>query len=536
MATMFNISEREPANKTIGMGWLKPSIGQTFIYINDVWVPIAGGEAQTLYYPLTILISGKNRTLDIDNDTFQKVDNLTSAIDTCGFTLTGDKPAPGEEVIVFQKSSESDTEPEKIFGGEIVTCPQKEIAPGSGTFEYEINCADYSRRLKKRLVTESYTDKTCKYIVDDLIDSYQPEFTTNNVQTGDTIDYISFDHKDVFQCIEEIAELTGQDWYVDYEKDIHLFSLETNTAPYTLDDDISISGRHKDLNIEVDKTQLRNRIFVQGGYYFSNVWEQEETADGIQTSFVCKYEPFTPIKVYVDTGAGYVEKTLGIDNVETSGKDFVINQVEKVIKNLDYATLSNGHKIKITYRYKIPISTEDSDTVSISNLKKLEGGDGYYDYHIVDVLLETLDAAHRRASAELEEYADCLISGSFITDQSGYRSGQLLTVNMSLRGYTNKTYLIQNVTMIKMAGENNFEYQITFATKLKGLTELLREMLDRGKEIVIRPDEVLSDLLKITGDNMTISHADPTFEEHTPPFQYGPGGSPQGRYNEAQYG
>jgi len=525
---LFDFSISKPVDNDTGKGWINPQNGQVYIRLGDNWIPFAGGDPAT-FKKITIFIKGIDKTAIVRAKSLSITDAITSQVDTCSFILDDldgtNRPHEGDEVIIYYGDP-----PVKIFAGEIQSAPQSQICPG--TYKYSVSCADYSRMLDKKRVVETYSDKSCKYIIEDIIASYAPEFTTFNVQDGPTIYYIAFNYKTPMDCLRELARLSGFDWYVDYDMDIHFFASETNSAPYELNETAS-SGRFKNLQIRIDKSQLRNRIYVRGGYYLSSLFEQEIVADGEQLEFPLAYEPHAPLSVYVDT----VEKSLGIDNIDTAGKDFVYNATEKTIKNLDLAGLTDGQVLKVKYRYKIPIIVIEDDEDSQAALKAMEGGDGIYEYLIVDESLGTLEAARDRVQAELRQYANALIEGSFITDQDGYRSGQLLPVNIPTRGIESQ-YLIQTVTK-KSIGGGYLEYSVKFATLLTGLTDFLISLWQASQKIYSRDDEVqdttLDEILQKT-DALALTHAVPAFAEFTPPFQYGPGGSPQGIWNESQWG
>ena len=538
MANLFFITPNNPGTSTQGKHWFNTATGQVYAWLNDTWQPKVAGESYTFSYnyPLTVFINGIDRTQFIDNDSISFSDNLTEIINTCSFTLFDwhniIKPNEGEEVIVYFKETPSAI-PVKIFAGEITETPQSSIAPGLLKFEYDIRCSDYGKKLQKELVVESYINQYAGDIIKNLVSLYAPDFTYANVQTGIQIAFIGFNYKSLSECIREIAKLTGYDWYVDYDKDIHFFSKETNIAPYQLTENIATTGHYKDLKISVDKSQLRNNVIVRGGIYLSDLYIQERTADGVQLSFSTDYFPRTPVSVYVDTGGGYVLKTLGIDNINTSGFDFVVNYNEKVIKNLDYPMLSAGHKIKFTYKYDVQLMAQASDESSIALIQSIEGGTGIYSHIINDQTIVSIETAEARAVAELEIYANPLVSGSFQTDQNNYKSGQLLTVDMTNWGF-NASYLIQKIRG-KFRSDLRFQYDITFATRLKGLTQFLTDLFDAGKQIIVRENEIIHDLAKLPKETITLS-AIKLYEEITPPYKWGPGITGQeGKWNEAEW-
>jgi hypothetical protein len=527
------ISPTTPTNCYTGRIWIEPLAG-----ITNVWIKLGTGReliAQTLI-PYNLFNSTKDRLFVIDGlDKTEYIEANTLMInkildeaDTCDFGVIGFKPLVGQEVEVYDKISGSFV---KRYGGEIIGVTQERT--GKAQYGYDVTCNDYSESGKKKLVAETYTNMYAGEIIKDLVNNYAEEIGTYFVDYGNLLPKYQFNYMYPFDCIAELAELQGWGWYVDVDRNIHFTSKTSTVAPHTLTDNLADS-EYSDLTIRPDKTQLKNKVIVRGGYYLSEVYTQERIADGTQVSFQLDYEAYTPIEVSVDVGAGYVLHTLGIDNIDDAGKDFVYNFNEKVIKNLDHAVLSAGNKIKITYTYKIPVLVEQSRQDSIDAMKLYEGGDGIYEYLIVDENIQSKATALKRAVAELDTYGNPLVEGSFVTTQMGYEPGQLLTINIPSRGI-NEQYLIQqvNATAISM---DTYEFEVIFATTLLGLHRFLMGLLDATKSAYDRGDEILSKLGYIT-DSFTLSDSIASTEIRVPstrPYTYGVDAD-SGRYSLASY-
>ena len=513
------VSESEPGSNYCNTGqmWIKPSIGQAYLRIGNNWTPFASGAAVQYEHSPTVMIRGLNKTEKTVGN-FQKQDLLTSQIDSCSFGYEdidgGYKPEKGDEVFWFYREEETDT-PVKIFSGRIESAPQELINEAIKKYRYNVRCVDYSADLNKRMVVESYTNKTCAYIINDLINNYATDFSTHNVQTGFTVNFISWNYKPISECIKELCDLSGglYDYYVDEDRDIHFFQKETNDAPYELNETTETGAMYHALNIEIDKSQLRNRVFVRGGYYLSNNFTQEIVADGEQKEFLLAYPPRTAAGGAIEVYVNDVQKTLGTDFLHISGYDFVVNYVEKLIKNLDLAALSAGDVLKVIYRYDVPILVRNDDEASQADVRLIEGGNGVYEMQpIVDASISTLEQARVRAAAELLKYSVPIVSGDFITNKYGYRSGQYLTINLPSRGI-NDIYMI--VEVITYTVGNMMEYQVFFASKRsKGLTELLVELIDKKNEIITREDEVLQELCKVS-DSVGITETALNYSEPT---------------------
>ena len=535
---MYVVSETEPLAPEEGKAWYKPSLAAVYKFLSGAWIPWAGGSKSiTFDVGLNIYIRGVKRNSNIDNESFVKKDNLTYRVDTCKFILWDDtsgqtiRPSQGDNVEVFWWK-DGDITATKIFGGEIINMPQTERAPGSNKYNYNISCRDHGGRLKKDLVVEVYEDKTCKEIIDDLVLRYATEFSTGGVETGVKIKYISWNYKTVDRCIGELAKLTGYDWYVDENKVIHFFISGSKSAPYTITDDITTSGKYKNLKINVDKSQYRNRVFLQGGFYMSNDFTDVQTigSDPEEKSWTVRYKPYKADSEAIEIYINGAPKTLGIDGIDETGKDFLINQSEKNVKALDYVPVA-GNILKLIYKYKVPILVKTDSDKYQSEVQTIEGGDGIYEYRFADKNIETIEAAVDRAEAELKQFAPPVIKGSFRTSDSGYRSGQLLNVNCPTRGYTDRQFLIQSVTT-KVLGKSTLEYSIVFATRLKSFEEYLIELHQGSaqQEIIIREGEILQKLKDFVTEQIIMT--DDVFRKDTGlPYEWGPGGDRQAKWN-----
>jgi hypothetical protein len=535
-----SISFVPPTLAPTGKMWIKPLDGEAasvYRKFGDEWVFLCSAPDIVVNVgPVIVLVNGHDWTSYVQQGTVAPVDSLTKLVDTCDFVINdldgNHKPIEGMEVHVFRQVSPG-TDPVLWFGGNIVSAPQGRLVYGK--YQYAVSCNDHSMALQKRLVNGTYDNMTAGEIATAIIRDYAPELGTAFIDDGPLISLISFSYQYPDQCLNTLCEKTGMDFYVDPEKNVHMFTYETNIAPYELNEDSS-GGTYRDLVIVPDISQLRNRIIVRGGYELSQLYtEDTRLAFANQTAFDLKHVPFAPVSFYVNG----VLKTLGVENIDRSGVDFIVNQSNKVIKCLDHAPLSNTDTYYATYKYQLPIFCQVDDEESIANMKAITEGDGVYEFVIVDQTIETKAAAKMRAIAEKDMYGNPLVAGSFITSQWGYHSGQVLTINLPSRNI-NTSVLVQRVSAQDM-GAGIFEFTVEFATKLKGLTSFLLYLFDNGKKVFDRTDEILT-LFKITKDSVTVTDSVPIpslRDVDSNPFVYSADDEStpnRGRYNLAIYG
>jgi len=459
-------------------------------------------------------------------------DSITNEANTASFMIYDtyvNKPNEGDAVDITKGGL-------RIFAGRVVSIESEKL---SGTeFIFTIECIDWQGDLDKRLVTEVYEGKTLNYIIDDINTTYLTGFTINNIPaTGPTINRIQFNYQQVSEVFTALAEFVEYDWYVDYDRDIHFFQIDTNYAPLDLLDN---GTEFYDLIINPDNTQIANKVWVRGGEYLSDAYAQDPiTAIAAQKQFPLVYKPHN-ISATLDQGGGAALVTIGIQFVdeEDGTFDFLVNYNEKLLKVDESAGgtykdgLDAGDILAITYQYETPVISVVEDISSQNALKLIEGGDGKHEKYIIDKTIETIDQSRERGYAELALYADPIIEGSFSSHYPGWASGQRLHINLTDRGI-NAYYMIREVE-IEAIGGDQFIYHITFATSLQGFTWMLIKILDQLKPKDDRTDAIIDQITPYT-ETITPSDAAAGSTLTTPPYEYGGGGSPQGVYNESEY-
>ena len=440
----------------------------------------------------SITIGGVDRTADVINQSVVVEDTANEKASTCNFKLIdlsgSGSPATDDEVVITLADST------KLFGGFVIGVKLQKLS--TGVVSYDINCIDYTYILDRYLAHRSYSDSTDAEIIADLISRYCVGLgiTTTNVIEGVTIDSIKFNYVQISQAIKRIAQLTGRNWYIDYDKDIHYFPLTTNVAPFDID---SSNNEYTNLQISKDTSQLKNRVYVRGGTKLSDPTTYSVKGDGAARQFNL---PDKPHDVTITVNG--VAKTLGIKNIDTSGYQYYLNFQEKYIEQDSGQTiLATTDTLAVTYTYDIPILVAVEDTASII-------ANGVKEFAIFDKTIDTTQAARDRASAELTDYANDIIEGSFTTLTTGFRSGQYVNINLSDYGIDDE-YLVQKVVAGSI-GAGVFNYTISLASnKTLGIIRFLIQLLENNRNLIELDDnEVVDELLQVQDSLLSDSLTD----------------------------
>lgn len=457
---------------------------------------------------LTLTIGGANFLPQYKTGSARITAQLQNRGDVLTMSLTRktgqDAPQEGTEII-FKDGSRF------LFGGFITRVQPTEYGVGS-LFVYEIEATDYTYVAINKNAQEVYENMTLGAIVEDLMTNYVDSgysLTTNNVDTGPTIETVSFNHINLRKCFEKLAALTGYEWWFDYEKDLHFKSPSSDIAPEEIND---TDHNHENLNISVDISQVRNSIVVRGGHEESaSFFQQTFVANGEAREWILRDKPKTMEYIKVNG----VSKVVGVDpldNEDEASFDFLFNFQEKFIRcSSSFTTPADGDLIEVSYKYEVPIIILLQNASSIIAMKALEGGDGVHDFTIVESSIKSKAEARARASKELIEYGNPMVTGNFVTRtgllQSGsyFIPGQDLTVYSPAWGIdTASTYKIQEVvtTMVEDGTNIEYNYNVRFGGKLINATTFLESVA--GQENPIFETEEI-DTIKAITETLTLT-------------------------------
>ena len=447
-------------------------------------------------------------------------------------------PREGSE-IVFKDGSRF------LFGGYISRIMPEETGEGQ-LFSYAVEASDYSYILNNKIAKRAYTNQTLADIVGDLMSTYVDAsygFTVTNVATGPTIDSITFDHISTRKCLHKLQKLTGYVWWVDYEKNLFFQLPSADAAPEQITDSTS---NFQDISISYDTSQVRNAVTVIGsdeGEQSATTVVETFTGDGETRAWELDDKPSSISSIKING----VSKQFSLDLNERDTDVFVYSFSGQSFRLTDAQTTPAGptpgpaDSIVITYYPRIPIIVEKEDTDSIAFFAAKDGGDGVYEHTVKEASITSKATASVRALQELDEFAMPLVNGQFSTRTSLlsggsiFAPGQYLTVNLPTYDIdTDSAFLIQevNVTMEENSGTTEYIYRVRFGGKLTGVREFLESLASETAEVQ-NVTEILT--LEKLSDAFELEDQAPTHEIFTPPFQYGPAGSPQGRWNLSEW-
>jgi hypothetical protein len=396
----------------------------------------------------------------------------------------------------------------KEFAGHVSKVRNKNLQQLKNVL-YDVDCFDYTKEFDRRAINDSWTNFTAKQIIDEFVREVvnvglTDTFTTSNVETGSVFAKASAPFENPVSLMQRLADQDGGfSWWIDYNRVINYKAFQSDVAPFSLN---TISNNFNNLTITTDLTRTKNRQVFLGGLEDSLTYTNEfHKGDGSKREWVLRAK-FSDLSIAVGTNSSSMSTASVLpDNLyEETAADYFSNYTMQSVRQAETTpTLDTTSLIRFTYKEKIPINVLDENPTSINALKALGFGDGVLEGRpITDKSIDSRAAAEDLTRAELLKFANPLLNASFVTEQRGLKSGQSIRITDNNRN-VNQDFLIQRVSARSYAGDR-FVYNVTCASTLFGLTELIQKLLKQGSKVEL-DSNIQIDLLKLLNEKVSMT-------------------------------
>lgn len=440
---------------------------------------------------IILKVNSIDKSDKVDWQSVQKEEVLTREPDSLRFRLRNYptqtyRPAIGDDITLFEDAI-------KIFGGVVIDTT--EIIDGDLKY-FEVKCKDYTHTLGKILVAKTYTNLSANAIIADIVANFTDgSFTTTNVNAPTIIQKIVLNYLSVPQALQKLAETLGNyDWYVDYDKDIHFFQATSISAPFALTD-TSQNYLWNSLEINTNLSQLRNHIIIRGGDVEGTQVDNTQVADGTQRAFFVGYSlnNFTAEKAFAATPTTFFFLTVGRDGVDSpTSFNALYNPNDGLLIFPDATKPAVNDRIRTTGIPIFPLIAEKIDVIS-------QGQFGDFQYLIVNKTIRSRPAASQLADAELIKYAQPTHTASFVTHNSGLRTGQTINISSIKRNFT-RNYKIERITTnLRTPDKLSHQIDCIAVGESVSMVDILNKLLIKNvsDQIEIGENEVVDRLFSV---------------------------------------
>jgi len=413
---------------------------------------------------------------------------------------TVDHPPFATTVEVGQVVEIRDETGSLIFAGTIDSIDE-EIDPAETVRFKRVACVDYNQIADRHLVAYVYQpdDLTPTLYAGDVIKDIVSRFfvfggvtegiDTSNVKDGPEIEKFVFNYVPASQAFDDIADLTGYVWYIDYEKKLYFTPRDKYEAP------IVIGGKTqnwRNMKITESRDLYRNRQIVRAGTALTDPRiDTVVAAEADQKLFEVPFPVGTASAVTVNS----VAKTLGVNGLH-EGRDFYWSYGSNVL-TAEIAP-GVGAVIALTYQGMFQILVDERIDAEILARRALEGGTGVYEAIADDPAINMQPVAVQKALAYLRKHGVIPQTVRFETDCPGLRPGQLITIKFVSAGL-NDYYLIESVNMRDLQGRiNRYQVSAVSGDALGGWLEWFSALARQAQKFVLYDEDQVSMLREIT--------------------------------------
>jgi len=129
-----------------------------------------------------------------------------------------------------------------------------------------VTAKDVTLKLEERTISKRYVSQGATSILLDILAPLISEgwITTDNVETNTSVYTLTVENKTLLEAVNTLADISNWDWYIDPNRDLHFFQVDSKTLdpPLTLNDsDLNNYSYKKDI------ANIVNRITILGAKY-----------------------------------------------------------------------------------------------------------------------------------------------------------------------------------------------------------------------------------------------------------------------------
>lgn len=331
---------------------------------------------------------------------------------------------------------------------------------------WHLSCIGPGAVLENGIANASFSSQYDDQIISSLVSSFfsssisiQPAnyFAPNPIQRGVLVDSISYADNSFREILNSLVDQSGYTYYLDWYYTLHYQPSFYNAAPFVLTDtqnpDLVTQFPYEEYQLEIDGTQIKNRVKVVGGKYAVEVTDTF-SGNGSATTFALTYPPQT---VRVVSVGGSNQKFFFAGTGPTLGQGGYTAQIDKSKQQVIFASApaSGTNNVVVTYL------TETNVVVQVASADSFGQYQRWYDSKINDSSLTSTTSATIRGLQELSRYALARsIRKLKTTNAPVIWPGTVVYFTHTLEGTINQPQIVQEVELTREGGASICAYTL----------------------------------------------------------------------------
>lgn len=430
-------------------------------------------------HTITVLVDGVDKTAFLKKESVFVRFQINKRANTAELRFIDYEPGDRAEIQISINGS-------LVFGGYVTNkTATLEGVRDSYVITWSVECKDWSEIFETVTVSGNFTNTEDRQILISLFNSFLPfdaGFSFESTRTLKLSCTINFDNVTLKDAIDQLAKLSGANWFIKPNKDVYWF------AP-TLPDKVSfvISSNpnnttsfgflNNSLQYSLDSNTIINQVKVVNGYQSTGTKQIDIfTGDGSTKTYTLTSKADSILSVYYNDGSsnyttygsfvGYTPDKL----ISLGGNKLVVfNPTDNTITvegNTGLA-VGNGQTLTVEYYYKQKVTLDIEDPHSVEDF-------GAYPYVISNKDFETDSNLESMALSLLDQNSYAKPTIRFETTQYGLLPGQLIELDIPELG-------LESAEQI-----NRLTIEDRFAFLLESDDYLLSEQSGIGRSFLIQ--------------------------------------------------
>lgn len=381
--------------------------------------------------------------------------------------------------LQYQQIQAYDQYGQLVFSG-YITQPKATLNLSKQSLIWTLQCISQDYIAKKRVYTANWTNKTCGYIVQDVMntvlasegvtrgqiyDGLTPSTTLypsptlypgGNVGLVPQAIFYYTKVSDVLDAMVKEASSSGIPyyWMIDQNKQLWFVPYTSVAGP---DIDASqIDHKNNPPSVTYANPNYRNTQYITGGVAQTSQMTETRQGDGKTRTFTMSYPLAAVPSAFTVNGT---TKTVGLKGTSGSNYYYAVND-PVITQDTGETILVSTDTLSITYIGQFPNTAIVSNAAQISYQAGVDGTSGINEEVENDPTLTTSTNALSEGSNLLTRLAQQGAQFSFTTKQSGFIPGQICNVNIPQFNFNSTQVLVETVTVADLDGINIW-YQIT---------------------------------------------------------------------------
>ena len=345
-----------------------------------------------------------------------------------------------------------------------ITTPQ-ETKPGfAPLLETQVVATDQHYLADKRIVAAVYKNKTCGYIVQDMLTNIlsQEGVIVGQIATGPVVPVANFGYVTVASALDALVAAASSSgvpyyWMIDQNKALWFVAYTAVVGP-AVDGTQIDDGRASGMLPVVTRANplYRNTQYAAGGVAQTGTNDETKAGDGQTRSFPFNYPlAATPTTFTLNGNA----VNLGIKG-QTGYQYYYAIGDPIIAQDSSQTVLVSTDRLRMVYVGQEPTTFAAYNAAQIAAQSLIDGTSGINEAVLTDNTIATSADGLAKCNQQLTQYGSAGQKFEFATRQSGFAQGQLITVTYAPLGFTATQMLIEQLDISDQPDGFNIWYTV----------------------------------------------------------------------------